>query len=89
MLETGWPQGPLARAGGGLADRLPDRGRAAGGGRRPGGAEEWGVWVGGSRVNAHPTLAKEGEVPDQVCCRRSHAHGLETVVKFLWRFLQS
>lgn len=38
---------PVARTGGGLADRLPDRGRAAGGDRGPGGSEERGVWVGG------------------------------------------
>jgi hypothetical protein len=35
---------------------LPDRGRAAGGGRGPGGSEEWGVWVGGSACE-HATLA--------------------------------
>jgi hypothetical protein len=45
---------PVAGACGGLADRLPDRGRAAGGGRGPGCAEEWGLWVGGKRWCEHP-----------------------------------
>lgn len=47
MPEAGRPKGPLAGAGRGLADRLPDRGRAARGDRGPGGSEEWGVLVGG------------------------------------------
>jgi hypothetical protein len=33
-------------SGWGLADRLPDPGRAVGGGRGPCGSEEWGVRVG-------------------------------------------
>jgi hypothetical protein len=55
------------RVGGGrLADRLPDRGRAAGGDRGARCAEEWAVWVGvGGACEHAATLTCPWSVPKQ------------------------